>query len=1118
MKKILALLLAVVMLCGMLPVMSVFALDETNFAPVKLTILASGGANGNKRLVANATVLPFTVSRDGQLEGCLLNGTITYSGDVEGYSKSIPFVNVPLKYTTVRSNTNQINVEFDIPSGYTMEMDNAEHLKGKYTYDLTLSPAPKQEEITVYNFTPFKVRFVTRGASTLGKRIVVKNDFPFDVSNANTLQGCLLNGTVTYTGTGNYSKEVPFVDVEVKAQPLRTDGNISLDFAVPAGYTIKDGNDEAEYYTWDLTISPKPAPQIDVPEDGTTFFVVPQHFQNNLGSWSITADGAYTILYSGETAPTEDAFTGIVIPETATYNIYSFTKDFETQAPGTRYAEISVNGTKLAYAGKHGTTGYKWEKIGEMALNKDSVAEVRFSKNSKAYARTIALMFTTDDEYLPATDTLNVALDLYKAETGRLQLSENGTHLYLPATAFASDMGDWRWEADTVKDYLYSSNNRERTKPATALVNVPNDGTYYVWGYAKDYTSNYQGTRTAKVGVNGTVLDGKIGVHGAIEDTGSAGSYGWSCAGKVKLKAGKATISVHDVNFNYGRVKGVLLTTDASFTGFAQSTTGNATDYTVTPITDIIDVSNLSSYGNKVDFTLRNRTETALAANTKVITTLYTEDGVLADVNVTNLENGLGALKSTDEINLVMSPASEWATGKVMVWDSLENFNPLESETTFSFLPEDYANPDDNAGSDFGTVTSYMLDYVPAKDVYKDEYFNRDGLKNTLLKLQNGEDVTIAYLGGSITEQNTWRTYTTKWFEDTYEGKVTEVNIGLSGTNADLAVCRIDQDILVHNPDLVFIEYAVNGGAAKDMEGMVRKVWEHDPTTDVCFVYTTTTSNYSTYAAGDIHTYAKIYEGVAEYYGVPSVFFGKQAFDLYDQGKLTLSASTKEEGKILYTTDGIHPTADGGWMAAGAIARSVVNMEKTFDKETYTETNHTMPETYYDAAPWVDASYSNDWSKMKFEGEWMDCSLDENGNFKNFDYSGGYLHQFKKMFPNMTGTKVAGSSVTVKFKGTDVAVFEAGGQFSGQLRVIVDGVERSTKLKLYNNNDSKLRHQYYFIGTLPYGEHTVTFILDSEMPDKSYLQGKHPNDKLYERNEFYLGRILVNGEVLNINE
>jgi hypothetical protein len=38
------------------------------------------------------------------------------------------------------------------------------------------------------------------------------------------------------------------------------------------------------------------------------------------------------------------------------------------------------------------------------------------------------------------------------------------------------------------------------------------------------------------------------------------------------------------------------------------------------------------------------------------------------------------------------------------------------------------------------------------------------------------------------------------------------------------------------------------------------------------------------------------------------------------------------------------------------------------------------------------------------------------------------------------------------------------------------------------------------------------------MPDKSALQNKYPNDKTYERNELYIGRILLNGELLDANK
>lgn len=411
-----------------------------------------------------------------------------------------------------------------------------------------------------------------------------------------------------------------------------------------------------------------------------------------------------------------------------------------------------------------------------------------------------------------------------------------------------------------------------------------------------------------------------------------------------------------------------------------------------------------------------------------------------------------------------------------------------------------------------------MFEYTFKNDIFKTEYYNRGGIYNTLSKLQNGEDVTIAYLGGSITQSETWSKSTTKWLRDTYKSRINEINIGLAGTEADLAVCRIDSDVLVHNPDLVFIEYAVNGGAKKDMEGMVLKIWEHNPKTDIIFVYTTTIEKYNYYKEGNLPEYPAIYEEVAKYYDIPSVFFANQVFDLYEQGKVTLAGDKAEDGKILYTNDGTHLTASGGWLAAGAVARCIMSMEKDFDKDGYTAKDHVIPKEYCDKEPWIDATCSVDWSKMKFEGEWFDCSL-QNGEFKNYSYTGSYLDTFKKVFPDMQGTKTVGSSVTVKFCGTHIGVFEAGGQYSGQLRVIVDGTELDKKLVLYNKYyGAYIRHQYYFIKELPKGEHTVTFVLDSEMPDKSALQNKNPNDKTYQKIEFYLGRILLKGKLLDINQ
>lgn len=111
---------------------------------------------------------------------------------------------------------------------------------------------------------------------------------------------------------------------------------------------------------------------------------------------------------------------------------------------------------------------------------------------------------------------------------------------------------------------------------------------------------------------------------------------------------------------------------------------------------------------------------------------------------------------------------------------------------------------------------------------------NNYRLKKAIEKARNGEEVVIAYVGGSITEganakpQNTkcyaYRSY--EYFKETFANggdNVKFVNAGLSGTPSTVGLARYDKDVVakVGEPDIVFVEFAVNDG--------------DDPTKGVCF-------------------------------------------------------------------------------------------------------------------------------------------------------------------------------------------------------------------------------------------------------------------------------------------
>ena len=98
---------------------------------------------------------------------------------------------------------------------------------------------------------------------------------------------------------------------------------------------------------------------------------------------------------------------------------------------------------------------------------------------------------------------------------------------------------------------------------------------------------------------------------------------------------------------------------------------------------------------------------------------------------------------------------------------------------------------------------------------------NTQRLHRAIDKAQKGEAVSIVYLGGSITEGAAAQPRTTKCyaylsaqlFAEKFmadPGKLQYHNAGISGTPSLLGITRCQQDVLAHQPDIVFVEFAVN--------------------------------------------------------------------------------------------------------------------------------------------------------------------------------------------------------------------------------------------------------------------------------------------------------------------
>ena len=127
-----------------------------------------------------------------------------------------------------------------------------------------------------------------------------------------------------------------------------------------------------------------------------------------------------------------------------------------------------------------------------------------------------------------------------------------------------------------------------------------------------------------------------------------------------------------------------------------------------------------------------------------------------------------------------------------------------------------------------------------------------------LSKAENGEEITVAYIGGSITEGYTvqpeecWAYLTHQWLCEQYpDAKINYVNAGLSGTPSTLGLIRSDRDVIAPcgDPDIVFIEFAVNddnSAVTKEAyESLVRKMLSLESEPAVALLFMRTDTGYS---------------------------------------------------------------------------------------------------------------------------------------------------------------------------------------------------------------------------------------------------------------------------------
>lgn len=355
------------------------------------------------------------------------------------------------------------------------------------------------------------------------------------------------------------------------------------------------------------------------------------------------------------------------------------------------------------------------------------------------------------------------------------------------------------------------------------------------------------------------------------------------------------------------------------------------------------------------------------------------------------------------------------------------------------------------------------------------ELATRDGAPNFFAKAAAGEPLKVAYFGGGIHPASGWRKQVIDWLRQRY-GEVTEIDAGVCDCvrGSGWSVYRFGHDVLAHQPDLVFVDFASDdqntdpSAIQRYIEAVVRQAWRADPGLDVVFLYAFRAGHEDDYAEGLLPPAVSAYGRIARHYGLPSIDMGFRVADMHKAGELVIKGTPEDAaGKLLFSTDGVRPSEDANRIYAEAITAALERLVANAKAAP-----HSLPESYapdnYERAKLVTITPD------MLGTEWRELPPD---------------HELRKRFARHMDTiwftDTPGAKLTFKFRGTDASVYDLMGPDTGRAKITVDGEDRGVRQQVDPWSYYQRQAAISVAGGLEDTVHTVTVELLPDPPDRS---------------------------------
>ena len=407
------------------------------------------------------------------------------------------------------------------------------------------------------------------------------------------------------------------------------------------------------------------------------------------------------------------------------------------------------------------------------------------------------------------------------------------------------------------------------------------------------------------------------------------------------------------------------------------------------------------------------------------------------------------------------------------------------------------------------------------------------GLATFLEKLKGGRDVTVCYFGGSITEGSSYRPPFTEWLRARYpSARIREINAGIGGTGSNLGVYRLEHDVLRHDPDLVFVEFALNDGdrssvepdrISANVEAIVRGIWRHDPAADVVFLYTISRKLAETFRKGRLTREAAVYDAVAARYRIPTVNFAPRVLARERAGKLVwtlgdaptavpkedpdydrkVGAEMTAKGMLVFSNDGVHPRAEGGRLYVEALTNL---FSRPMPKPDAGSRPNLVAAAPFSPDPCLSPT-SVELTRGMLQGRWRSVAAADPA-----------FGRFLARTDSMWRADRPGDRLTFSFTGAEASIYALYGPSAARLNVWVDG----RRLPARDLCDRYCT--YWWLMRVPIfrgerGRHEVTLEIAAEQPDREAVREfrKLTDEQVrkigFDGHCLAVGRLLIDGRI-----